>query len=185
VGKQNRKKRALGGNSEDADCVSGAACRAVVLPKGYWMKYYIIKPEVAGNWGDNIIVDVSVHPPIVKKLHYEFDSWLGDCIVESFPCYIITKDVQKQLIVSRMTGISFDDVEVSTSELFQEICPNCELPKFIWLKVHGIAGKDDFGITKIGDLWGMLVISENALDLLKKNTFLYAEITEYNENMVG
>jgi hypothetical protein len=95
------------------------------------MKYYLIEPEVAGGWGENIIVDVSVHPPIVKKLHYEFDGWLGDCIVEGFPSYLITKDVQKQLIVSRMTGVCFDEVEVSTSELFQEIYPNRELPEFM------------------------------------------------------
>jgi hypothetical protein len=143
------------------------------------MKFYVIEPEVAGGFGKNSEADWSVHPPIVKKLHYEFDDWLGDCIVESFPCYIITKDIQKQLITCRTTGASFDEVEISTSELFQDLYPNRKLPKFIWLKVHGIAGKDDFGIASTSNRRFGLVISERVLDLLKNNSLLYADITEW------
>jgi hypothetical protein len=142
------------------------------------MKFYIIEPEVSGGIGKNTVMDRNVHPPIVKKLHYEFDDWLGDCIIESFPCYIITKDIQKQLITSRMTGVSFDEVEISKSELFQDLNPNCKLPEFIWLKVHGIAGKDDFGITSTSNIQFGLVISEKVLSLFKSNSLLQAIVTE-------
>jgi hypothetical protein len=55
------------------------------------MEYFQIAPEVAGGWGRNTVMDRSIHPPHVTKLHFEFDGWLGDVLLESFPCYIITK----------------------------------------------------------------------------------------------
>lgn len=46
--------------------------------------YKLIEPEVAGSLGKETELDSSVFPPHVKKLHYEFDGWLGDDILESF-----------------------------------------------------------------------------------------------------
>lgn len=50
----------------------------------------MIEPEVAGSLGKEKKLDNSVFPPHIKKLHYEFDGRLGDDILESFPCYIVT-----------------------------------------------------------------------------------------------
>jgi hypothetical protein len=33
------------------------------------MKYHSIEPEVAGGLGANTIMDRTVHPPVVTKLH--------------------------------------------------------------------------------------------------------------------
>jgi hypothetical protein len=38
------------------------------------MKYFYIQPEVAGGLGKNTVMDRSVHPPIVSRLHHEFKS---------------------------------------------------------------------------------------------------------------
>ena len=61
------------------------------------------------------------------------------------------------------TGIRFDEVEVTTSKLFQELYPNRQLPKFVWLQIKGRPGRDDFGI----GLDPGLVISERALKVLE------------------
>lgn len=53
---------------------------------------YYVEPEVAGELGPGSVVDSSVHPPVVSRLEYVFTDWLGDCIVETFPCYIVTAD---------------------------------------------------------------------------------------------
>ncbi|TPM38120.1 hypothetical protein [Mesorhizobium sp. B2-3-4] len=127
------------------------------------MKYFYLEPEVSGGPGENTIMDVTVHPPLVSRLHYEFDGWLGDGIVTSFPCYLVTKDVKEKILESDFSGVTFDDVEVTTSELFEEMQPNQKLPAFVWLKVNGDAGDDDFGIAK--DY--RLVVSERVLDALK------------------
>lgn len=37
------------------------------------MTYYYLEPEVAEGIGHNSVLDVSVHPLVVSKLHYYFD----------------------------------------------------------------------------------------------------------------
>jgi hypothetical protein len=126
------------------------------------MKYFKIEPEVAGGISWRTVMDRSVHPPIVSKLHYEFDGWLGDVLLESFPCFVVTLEAQRALESLGAIGIEFDSVEVSTSEQFEIFYPSLKLPPFVWMKVHGEPGRDDFGLGQ--DL--ILVISERALDAL-------------------
>ncbi|MFW9995563.1 MAG: hypothetical protein ACFFD4_26230 [Candidatus Odinarchaeota archaeon] len=138
--------------------------------------FYYIEPEVAGDWGDNIIVDTSVHPPIVTRLHYEFiNVWLGDDILETFPCFIVTDRLKKALELARFSGYTIDDVEVSVAVDFRVMYPNRTLPEFHWLKIHGVAGKDDFGIAE--DL--RLVISTRVLGVLRKFNLEHAESEEF------
>ncbi|MER8751549.1 hypothetical protein NKH57_20115 [Mesorhizobium sp. M1050] len=84
-------------------------------------------------------------------------------MVTSFPCYLVTEDVKEKILKSEFSGVTFDKVEATTSELFEEMQPDQKLPPFVWLKVNGDAGRDDFGIAK--DL--RLVVSERVLDALK------------------
>ena len=127
------------------------------------MKYYFVEPEVAGELGEKTILDSSTHPPRVDKLHYKFSGWLGDAILESFPCVIVTKAASDVLKESGITGVQFAEVETSISAEFREMYPQRKLPSFKWLRITGTPGKDDFGIAD--DL--RLVVSEKALDLLR------------------
>ena len=139
------------------------------------MKYFYIEPEVAGGLGDNIVMDRRVHTPIVSRLHYEFDGWLGDVLLEGFPCFIVTEDAKGKPQSVGATGIKFDKVEVTTSGFFQDVHPNRQLPKFVWLQIDGKPGQDDFGIAR--DL--RLVISERALKVLKGLGISNALLTDY------
>src|SRR5882762_5476579 len=109
------------------------------------MHYFYIEPEVAGGLGPNTVMDVSVHPPIVSHLNYEFDGWFGDVLLTSFPCFIVTEDAKNKLMESAVTGACFANVEISTSGEFDDFYPGRQLPRFVWLQVTGRAGRDDFG----------------------------------------
>jgi len=139
------------------------------------MPYYALEPEVAGHLGDHAVVDRSVHPPVVERLHYEFDGWLGDDLLESFPCFIVTKALRERLTQSGLSGCQFEDAEVSKSDLFEEIHPDRELPEFAWLKVLGRAGVDDFGLSPDH----RLVVSQRALDALKSFKLDNCDTEEY------
>lgn len=139
--------------------------------------YKLIEPEVAGSLGEETELDNSVFPPHVKKLHYEFDGWLGDDILESFPCYIVTDCLRKDLENNKFTGISFNDVTVSKSETFLDIYPNRELPKFYWLKISGESFKDDFFITEEN----ILAISEKVNLVLQKHNVNNADIEDLQD----
>jgi hypothetical protein len=128
------------------------------------MKYFYIEPEVAGGLGKNTVINRSVHPPTISKLHYHFDGWIGDALLESFPSFIVTKDVERRLQSIGATGARFDDVEVTVSDQFKELYQDRHLPHFVWLRVEGQPGREDLGTT----LDGRLVASERALEVFRE-----------------
>ncbi|BCG79529.1 hypothetical protein [Mesorhizobium sp. 113-3-3] len=122
------------------------------------MNYYEIEPLVAGELGKDTVMDPSVHPPVVSKLHFQFAGWHGDALVTAFPCFLVTEEAKRGLLAIGITGATFADAEVTISEDFHLVQPDVELPPFVWLKVDGKAGQDDFGISRTLNL----VISERA-----------------------
>ncbi|TIQ93817.1 hypothetical protein [Mesorhizobium sp.] len=141
------------------------------------MQYFKTRPHVAGGIGKGTVLDSSVHPPMVTKLHYKVEAWFGDVIVATFPCFLVTEETQRALQKMGFSGATFADAEVTTSEEFQEDQPGLELPHFVWLKVNGKAGQDDFGIA----VPFRLVISERVLDLLESLGIFVAIVEPYDD----
>ncbi|EPM67883.1 hypothetical protein A584_20143, partial [Pseudomonas syringae pv. theae ICMP 3923] len=54
------------------------------------MNYYHIEPEVADSLGDQTVMDTESWPPKVSRLEFQFGGWLGDELLEMFPCFICT-----------------------------------------------------------------------------------------------
>lgn len=124
------------------------------------MEYFTLEPECPGGLGADSIVDRSVHPPLVSALDYEFDTWPESDLIEAFPCYCITTKLKDKM--HGLTGFSIEVMTVSSSEILHELHPDREPPDFHWLKVTGVAGEDDFGISTDH----LLVVSKRALDVL-------------------
>ncbi|WP_099227822.1 hypothetical protein [Pseudomonas viridiflava] len=138
--------------------------------------YHYIEPEVAGGLGEGTIINTSCHPPKIEKLEYRFDAWLGDDILETFPCYIVTTELAKAIKLNKLTGVSFLPVKISKSEFFLETYPDLELPQFQWMSVYGEAGTHDFGLSKNY----RLAISYSAMSTLKNFKISHAEILACN-----
>lgn len=136
--------------------------------------YKLIEPEVAGGLGEKTDIDNTFFPPVVKYLHYEFEGWMGNDILESFPCYIVTEQLRKGIETEMLTGITFDTVLVSKSDTFLELYPDKELPNFFWAKINGEFSKDDFFITEKNTL----AISDKAYSLLKNYSIDQADIED-------
>jgi len=140
-------------------------------------KFYSLEPEVAGELGQKTKLDSTVHPPLAQKLHFTFTGWLGDELLECFPCYIVTEALMLEInkIQPSPTGYLLDDVVIEISEQFKDIYPNKTLPPFKWLKVTGEAGKDDFGISSNN----LLIVSERILNILKTFQINECEVDEW------
>ncbi len=136
------------------------------------MRYWQLEPEIAGELGEGTVMDTSVHPQIVSMLVYEFSGWLGDCLLESFPAFIITQEAAGEPSEWGATGAVFDEVKIVLGDVFQELYPDRSLPSFFWLKPTGTAGKDDFGLSEGHEL----VVSDGALDILKGCTLNHCDI---------
>ena len=135
------------------------------------MQFYVIEPEVAGGWGDHIVVDRSVEPARVEHLHYQFDGWLGDELLTTDPVYICTERVAAALQAGTLSGFRLAEVEVSCSSQFRELHPHRTLPPFRWLQVTGQAERNDFGLRE-----GHLVVSDRALSCLRSFSLTQARV---------
>jgi len=144
------------------------------------MLFYMLEPEVAGEIGENTVyanfeeVKNKGVQPIISKLHFEFSGWLGDDIIESTPCFIVTEKLKTYIEKSELTGFEFQNVEISLSDEFIEFYPDRELPDFFRLiptgkiKVeNGVCSEwsgDDFNFSDKS----YLVVSNKAFSILKK-----------------
>jgi len=139
------------------------------------MKYYKIYPEGAGIFGANSIGNFQVHPPIIDYLHFEFETWLGDDILEKFPCYLVSEKLVALLKDSIFSGFEIVECEISFSEIFLEWHERIDLlPQFFWLKIHGTPPDDFFLLDG-----KRLCISQKALEILQTCNLHYADIEAF------
>ena len=129
--------------------------------------YLHVKPEVAGGLGPETVMDRDVHPPKVSRLHYEVVDWLGDSIVQTFPCYLVLRSVGEKLIAAGFSGFRLAEAIVTEADEFRDINPDGRLPDLVWLKVDGVAGRDDVGLTERA--W--LVVAEPVFDLIRNEGY--------------
>jgi hypothetical protein len=126
------------------------------------MSFFVLEPEVAGGFGQRTLLQSNTHPPIVTYLHFELQGWLGDELLEVFPCYVVTESLGKRLREARLTGFEFASIEVTQSPEADDLLPGT-LPVFVWLKINGRAGIDSFGIS----IDNKLVVSQDALNVMR------------------
>jgi hypothetical protein len=140
------------------------------------MAWYVVGPEVPGGLGDDAQLDTSVHPPVVSRLHYEFEGWLGDDIAESFPCFIVTERLAEALAAAGLTGFELDDVEVTIEPQLAEFEPELvrSMPAWRWLKPVGTPFADD--VWQDGS--ARLHVSERTLTVLQRFNVEYADVAE-------
>ena len=133
---------------------------------------WVVSPEVAGELGENTRLDSSVHPPEVSHLHHCFEGWLGDELLEAFPCFLVSSELAKALEAERLVGFSLGEVEVSVSPEFQELYPERTLPEFRWLEITGENLDADFRLTPNF----RLEVSSRALEVLRRFKIAHAAI---------
>jgi hypothetical protein len=137
------------------------------------MKWHVLKPAVSGDIY-NSSGDWRAHPPIIEKLHYEIDLPLDDAIIAHFPVWVVSASAKSAIEAASLSGVSFDVVEISESANYEALWSDRKLPEYAWFKVHGIAGRDDFGTRGFE-----LVVSDRALNLLRTLGIPNAEVKAY------
>lgn len=134
------------------------------------MRKYFIEPEVAGELGEETQMNSLMHPPIVKKLHYHFYGWLGDELLECFPCYIVSEKLKSIIEAEAINDITFEDVVITVTDDFQHLTSYREMPVFFWLKF-----KSNADISLSSDY--RLVVSEKLLKIIRIATLNNAVIS--------
>lgn len=57
----------------------------------------MLEPEVAGGLGPRTVMSKDADAPRVEHLHYEVEGWLGDDVLESTPCLLISPEAAAAL----------------------------------------------------------------------------------------
>lgn len=138
------------------------------------MNYYIVEPEVAGEIGKHTIYDynnASCTADIIH-LHFVFEGWLGDDLLEVTPCFIVTEKLRDIIFKYKLSGCEFCENEISYSEIFYELYPKRNMPNFYRLmpqkKIDIVKGikignnMDDIMLSQKN----YLVISEKAKNII-------------------
>ena len=88
------------------------------------MTLYLLEPGVAGGFGKNSVITFENNRiKDVKHLHYIFEGWLGDDVLTSSPCFIITSHLADAISNSDLKGYELRKIEVSLSDNFVELYP--------------------------------------------------------------
>ncbi|MCO4784093.1 MAG: hypothetical protein KC646_17335 [Candidatus Cloacimonetes bacterium] len=138
------------------------------------IKYYILEPEASLSLGENTILDTTTHPPTIKELDLIFEAWLGDDILEIFPCFFVTQKLKQLIELNNLKKVNFELVNPTKSDTFRELHPYQKLPTIYSLKVLGKPKCDDFGISKEN----LLIVSHSCLNVLSQANLNHCDIEE-------
>lgn len=115
-------------------------------------------------------------------MHYEFEGWLGDDLLESTPVFIVSSNLVKGLKKSEFKDYKLEECLTTMSDVFKELYPNKELPYFTRFIPRGtveIEGEHfnywsghHFCLSSKGEL----VVTKKALNFLKQFFIKYCDI---------
>lgn len=144
------------------------------------MILYFLEPEVSGGHGEYTTYgtedDIATEgiSGKVKYLHYEFEGWLGDDLLESTPAFIVSSILKTELVNSDFIDYKLEECLITTSDEFKEMYPNKEIPAFSRfiplgkIEVEGENFKNWSGHHFCLSPKGELVVTQEALDFLKR-----------------
>ncbi|MEI3611233.1 hypothetical protein [Pseudogracilibacillus sp. SO30301A] len=153
------------------------------------MILYFLEPEVSGGHGEHTIYgteeDVAKEgiSGKIRFLHYEFEGWLGDDLLESTPAFIVSRNLEDELKKSEFKDYKLEKCLITMSDVFMELYPNKKLPSFArfiplgTVEVEGEHFNNWSGHHFCLSSKGELVVTKKALDFLKKFSIKYCDIT--------
>lgn len=147
------------------------------------MRFFSLGPEAAGELGADTIGNTKERPHRIERLHLELTFWPEDELIDAYT-YVCTKRLAEVLSASMLTGFEIGKIyEISRGDQF-EVSANshksAQLPEFVWFKVYGKAGVDDFGLVQ-GPCALPLVVSERALQVLKTGALNHCKVVLFSD----
>lgn len=145
------------------------------------MRFYKLEPEIAGEIGDNSIIQYENGKiSKIKYLEFRFTDWLGDELISTHPCYIITENLKEEILLNKLRGIQFQNILISFSDEFFELNDSTVIPNFVQIICENKYEEkndviiQDFYVNEYKEL----IVSENALNVFQNHTLNNCVIQE-------
>ena len=146
------------------------------------MNYYLLYPEVAGELGDGSeIVYEDGQIKEVIFLEYNFMGWLGDELLTTDPCFIVTESLQNDIILNGLTGAKFNNIAMTFSDEFHEMCGDRKVPRFVQIICNNLYESNDQNLIYdfYLDKYNNIIVSEKALGVLRQHKIDMCDIEKY------
>ncbi|RJQ77652.1 hypothetical protein D5S17_14610 [Pseudonocardiaceae bacterium YIM PH 21723] len=143
------------------------------------MPFYTLTPNIPGDLGENAVLDTSVHPPRVERLHIAIDNWFGEDVIKLFPVHLVTEPLAAAMVESGLRAFELRDAQVTIEPEALELVAQLNLdgvPDFRWFDVTGTAGQDHIGLSGKA----RLVVSEQALQVFQRFSLEGCDVEEYD-----
>ncbi|NYI58239.1 hypothetical protein [Cellulomonas soli] len=114
-------------------------------------------------------------PPRLSNVSLQFEGWLGDDLIETYPLFAVTDRLRAALRASGVSGVSFEQVPTIRSEQLLELQPGDEIGTWSLMAVTGRAGTDDAWLSP---RW-MLMVSQRFWDVASRFQLTYCDIAEH------
>lgn len=135
---------------------------------------YRLDPQVAGELGAGTSLDTSTHPPLVRKLEYVLDLPQPDDLIQSFPAFLVSKDLGTRIKSARLTGVALTSARVSVSADYRAIYGDVPHPRYLWLQVDGTPSSSDLWL----DSKFRLCASDRAFKILEQGKLSACQVTK-------
>jgi len=132
---------------------------------------YVIEPHVAGELGDGTCLDPSTHPPRVSSVEYVLDTPRAADLIESFPVYLVSHELARELVDAKLSGFSLDEARV--------------VPSLEYLAAYGDTPHKQYRRLRLipsaeADCWlderHLLHVSDRMMEVLQRFDLTYADI---------
>jgi len=96
---------------------------------------YVVEPHVAGELGPGTSLDTSTHPPHVSSVEYVLDTPGTDDLIESFPVFLVSDELARELERANLTGFDLAEARVVPSLGYQDMYGDTPHKHYHWLKL--------------------------------------------------
>jgi hypothetical protein len=138
-------------------------------------RYFKLTPGSCGVLGENTVFERTIISFEMTRLHVLFQFGANDAILRVAGNLLISVSAAAMLADIEATGFAIEAIEVGVDEQIAMLgaWKGSNISRYRWLKVCGIAGVDDFGRNQ-----HRLIVSERALEVLKRDGLSQCEVAE-------
>ena len=77
---------------------------------------FALDPQVAGELGENTVIDTSSHPPVVSHVDFVLDYPETDDLIQAFPVLLVSAEMADRLTAADVAGVALSGASVRPSE---------------------------------------------------------------------
>ncbi len=103
---------------------------------------YILEPLVAGELGEETVLDAGTHPPLVRSVEFVLDSPTEEDLVESFPVFLVSEQLGASLTAAGLVGFTLDDANVHPSTQYVAVYGDLPHKAYRWLRLISSSPSD-------------------------------------------